>query len=149
MALSSGVGYVTQAAAHVADVTAFISGSNIASERNCSEVRGADDPQWGTDKYVVPASLRLQEGGSIRLPGSGRGSLGDLIRGYLSDLQRTQCTPGDDGDPHPERQLPIWTFEALTNFISSCSSMLICARLFVLIVLYDKQLPMRDRKSVV
>jgi len=114
MALFSDADHVIQVDAHMADVTAFISGSNIALQRDCSELRGPDDIQWGTDKYVVLTLLRLQEGCSIMLPGPGR-SPADFIRGPHSDLQHAQCTPEGDGGLPSERQWPIWSFDALTD----------------------------------
>ncbi len=147
MAPFSGADHVVQVDAHMADVTAFISGSNIALDRDRSEVRGSDDIQWCMEKYVFLAPLRLQEGGSISLLWSGRRSLADFVGGRHSVLQHAQCTSGGDGDLPSERQWPIWSSEALTDLvrssrchllpastdattqISSFYSMLICARL--------------------
>ena len=68
MALFLGVDRVALVAAHMANVTAFISGFNIGLERDCSQMRSTDDIQLGTDKHVILVPLHVQEGGSIRLP---------------------------------------------------------------------------------
>ncbi|KAH9024545.1 hypothetical protein EDB84DRAFT_1440661 [Lactarius hengduanensis] len=108
--------------------TLFLSGSPVfedsgwcttttetANGRGTCWVRGLDDIQWGTDKCVVFAPLRFQEGDYIRLPSLGR-SQADFIRGHHSDLQHARCTSGGDSDLSSERQWLIWSSDALTDY---------------------------------
>jgi hypothetical protein len=73
VALFWGFDHVASAAAHMVDW------SNNASEPDYSVVRGPNNVQWCTGKYVVLVPLRLQEAGSIWLPGSGRRRLANFI----------------------------------------------------------------------
>lgn len=56
--------------------------------------------QLVTDKYAILTPLRVQGGGSIRLPGSGKRRMAEFIRERLSELQYMRCTSeGDGGSP--------------------------------------------------
>lgn len=81
-------------------ILALISSSNQASAEDRAQVQGPDDIPWGTEKYVVLALLRLNEGRHLRLPSVGRGILAHFIGGHdLRALYCAQCTPG--GDVYP------------------------------------------------
>src|ERR1700761_714087 len=104
---ASGVGHVAPTVAHMADITTFVCGSNNASKRTDSMVRGPNGVQWDMGKFVVLAAPRAQAGGSIWLPGSGRGELEDFIRERPSLLQHAQCTSRSEDDLLSEWQWPI------------------------------------------
>ena len=88
MALFSGIDHV-QVTAHMADVTAFVSGSKVALGRDYSQMCGPDDIQLGT-KYVILMPLHFQEGS--------RRCMCEFIRERLSDLQYVQHPSEGCGD---------------------------------------------------
>ncbi|KAI9435168.1 hypothetical protein H4582DRAFT_2100600 [Lactarius indigo] len=89
-----GIVYVAQVRMSIQNLRTLISSSNRASAEDRTQVQGADDIPWATDKYVVLALLRLYEGGYLRLPRLGRASLAHFIGGRICDLLRARCTPG-------------------------------------------------------